>query len=325
MKNTFSTCLFILFHFSFFAQTTSNLGRATPFQIGLKGTIYKYDAPKRFKTLKEWRYKPEIEESTPIGYVYTQSLNISERLLEEPFPGVPKDIRSFAIIYKGAFEVPEEGLYIFALKSDDGSILWVDGKEVVNHDGIHQFHEARANRIHLSKGFHTMKVWYFQGIPNRMGLLLLMKNVKDTLPARPFDLSEYEKQFSSSIQLSETSKGLMTQMSDKILFDFNKYDIKSEAENWLTQIARYLFFNAQSKVTILGHTDNVGSADFNLKLSENRAKAVMEALRKLNVPETVQFEVKGMGKSSPIAPNDTEHNRALNRRVEIMFERGDNQ
>ena len=319
MKNTILTLFAFLFLSQNYAQKIEDLGSPKPFSIGLKGTIYKYTVPKFFKSGNEWDYKPEIEQTTPLGYVYTQSLNISERNLTVPFPGIPEDMKIFAIIYTGNFEIRDSGEYLFVLKSDDGSRLWIDGKEIINNDGMHKFTTKAAKPV-LSKGFHSIKVWYFQGFPDRMGLQLLMRHTKDTLPPKPFDLSTYEKEINDIIQSEKTDKGIKAKIEDKFLFDVNKYALKPEADEWILAMARLLIFNPQSKVIIEGHTDNIGSAAANKKLSENRAKAVMAALKKMNVPESIQFEVKGLGFSQPISPNDTEGGRALNRRVEVVIE-----
>ncbi len=320
MKNTTILGLLLFISVQSFAQKPDELGRPTPFSIGLKGTIYKYSTPKNYKSSKDWNYKPEIEKTTPIGYVYTQSLNITERELNVPFPGVPKGIETFAIIYNGNFEIRDSGEYFFVLKSDDGSRLWIDGKDVIDNDGIHQFKDLKTAKIILSKGFHAIKVWYFQGFPTRMGLQLLMKNMLDTLPPKPFDLAVYEKEINNIIQSEKTDKGLKARIGDKILFDVNKYELKPEADEWILAMARLLIFNAKSKVIVEGHTDNVGSAASNQKLSENRAKAVVTALKKMNVPESVQFDIKGYGLIQPTAPNNTEEGRSKNRRVEVLIE-----
>ena len=81
-----------------------------------------------------------------------------------------------------------------------------------------------------------------------------------------------------------------------------------------------MIFNPQSKVRIEGHTDNVGSAASNLILSENRAKAVVEALNQLKVPASVTFNAVGLGFKQPLTSNETEAGRAKNRRVEVFIE-----
>lgn len=307
------------------AQKTEDLGQTKPFLIGLKGTIYnlvlpKVDARKTNTGIPKVNYTPEIEQTTPIGYVYTQSLNISERDLNVPFPGVPEGKNKFAIIYTGNFEVKDAAEYQFGLKSDDGSRLWIDDKEVIDNDGIHQFNVPKTGNIVLSKGIHSIKVWYFQGLPMRMGLLLVMKKSTDSI-FRAFDLKPYEEEVKKSIGKQQDTTAIRTQVDNKVLFETGKAELKSASSDWLLSIARVLIFNPQSKVRIEGHTDNVGSAAPNQTLSENRAKAVAEALKKLGVPTSVSFDIKGLGFSKPLVANDTEDGRAKNRRVEVFIEK----
>ena len=199
MQLKMSRCLIVFVFFSSFstsnAQQMEDLGRTKPFLIGLKGTIYNFIFPKTKSgagIAQKVGYTPEIEKTEPIGFVYTQSLNISERNLKVPFPGVPLGKNVFAIIYTGHFEVQDSTEYAFGLKSDDGSRLWIDSTEVINNDGIHQFNVAKTGTIGLSKGFHSLKVWYFQGLADRMGLLLVMKKSTDSI-FRAFDLKHEEE------------------------------------------------------------------------------------------------------------------------------------
>jgi outer membrane protein OmpA-like peptidoglycan-associated protein len=307
------------------AQNTDDLGSTKPFLIGLKGTIYNYVLPimgGRYNTVSmdSVGYTKEIEKTPPIGYVYAQSLNISERELSVPFPGVPRGKNTFAIVYTGNFEVKDSAEYAFGLKSDDGSRLWIDGQQVINNDGIHQFNIAKTGSIGLSKGFHTIKVWYFQGLATRMGLLLVMKKSTEK-DFRLFDLKKYEAEIQKSIGNQQDTTTIRTLGDNKVLFETGKYELKTESSDWLMSIARILIFNPQAKVRIEGHTDNVGSAASNQTLSENRAKAVEDALKKLNVLPSVTFNIKGLGLTQPLAPNDSEEGRAKNRRVEVFIEK----
>jgi len=68
---------------------------------------------------------------------------------------------------------------------------------------------------------------------------------------------------------------------------------------------------------ITGHTDNMGSTDYNLELSQRRAEAVAAALRELNVPQTIR--TVGMGEDQPLQSNQTPDGRAANRRVSFEF------
>ena len=72
-----------------------------------------------------------------------------------------KDARAFGYQYEGFLNVPKDGLYSFLLEANDGAILYVDGKELINNDGGHQS-QALATKTGLKKGLHPIRVDYFQ-------------------------------------------------------------------------------------------------------------------------------------------------------------------
>ena len=74
------------------------------------------------------------------------------------FTAVNSLVETFAIIYTGNFEVKETDDYEFVLKSDDGSRLWIDEKEVINHDGLHQFKEQSKGWHLLLGGYHDCSI-----------------------------------------------------------------------------------------------------------------------------------------------------------------------
>ena len=102
-----------------------------------------------------------------------------------------------------------------------------------------------------------------------------------------------------------------------INFETGKSDIKAESQGTINQIAEMLKQNGDLKISIEGHTDNVGSDQSNQTLSENRAAAVMNAIIALGIDKS-RLSSKGWGASKPIADNRTEDGRAKNRRVEIV-------
>jgi outer membrane protein OmpA-like peptidoglycan-associated protein len=103
-----------------------------------------------------------------------------------------------------------------------------------------------------------------------------------------------------------------------IFFDFDKVDVKPESKPALDEIAKLLTDNPDLKVLIVGHTDNVGKFDYNIKLSERRAKAVVEALKRDYGVDGARLRPAGVGMMAPTATNDTEDGRAKNRRVELV-------
>ena len=109
-------------------------------------------------------------------------------------------------------------------------------------------------------------------------------------------------------------------ISSDVLFDSSSADLDEKAEEALDEAARRIESHESGPVTIIGHTDSVDSDDVNLKLSKERAEAVAEALADRLDAGAYQLSTDGKGESEPIASNDTEEGKALNRRVEIVLE-----
>lgn len=105
-------------------------------------------------------------------------------------------------------------------------------------------------------------------------------------------------------------------LPDGVTFDFGKADLKSQFYPALNNVARTLGEFNQTIVEVTGHTDSIGSEAVNQRLSEQRASAVSNYLIGQGLVRE-RFEVVGMGKRYPVASNDTDAGRALNRRVEI--------
>lgn len=101
-----------------------------------------------------------------------------------------------------------------------------------------------------------------------------------------------------------------------IFFDYNKYDVKPASQVELDKVVQLLIDNPSVKIQIAGHTDNIGNAADNLKLSENRAKAVIAYLSGKGI-DAKRLTFKGYGATQPIADNKTDEGRALNRRTEL--------
>jgi len=101
-----------------------------------------------------------------------------------------------------------------------------------------------------------------------------------------------------------------------VLFDLNKADIKPEAYPMLNEAVLIMKKNSDLKVQIDGHTDNTGTAAYNMTLSERRANTVMKYFADKGV-EAERLSVKGFGLTKPAASNDTKEGRAKNRRVEL--------
>jgi outer membrane protein OmpA-like peptidoglycan-associated protein len=125
-----------------------------------------------------------------------------------------------------------------------------------------------------------------------------------------------KEQLNNVLQTKETARGLIVNMSD-VLFDFNKFALKPEAREKLAKVSGILLAYPNLKLQVEGHTDNVGSDEYNQKLSEQRADGVRDYLVSQSVPNG-NISAQGFGKTQPIADNSTNSGRAQNRRVELV-------
>jgi outer membrane protein OmpA-like peptidoglycan-associated protein len=124
------------------------------------------------------------------------------------------------------------------------------------------------------------------------------------------------QQLNMILETRETARGLIVNIND-VLFDFNKFTLKPGAREKLAKVAGILLAYPGLKVQLEGHTDSVGSDEYNLKLSDERAGAVRGYLLAQGVP-TANLTAVGLGKASPVTSNETAAGRQQNRRVEMV-------
>jgi len=103
-----------------------------------------------------------------------------------------------------------------------------------------------------------------------------------------------------------------------IYFDTGKADLKPESEPALAEIVKMLKADASLKVYLVGHTDNVGQFAHNIKLSQDRAASVVNALVGKHGIAAARLTPFGAGPAAPVASNKTDEGRAKNRRVELV-------
>lgn len=126
----------------------------------------------------------------------------------------------------------------------------------------------------------------------------------------------------AELHAKQTDRGMVLTLGD-VLFDTGKATLKPGAQSTLDRLAMFLKQSPDSSVVIEGHTDSVGSEDYNLELSQRRAEAVRAALLGRNV-DAQRVAAIGKGKSEPVAGNDTAAGRQQNRRVEIVIQSASN-
>jgi outer membrane protein OmpA-like peptidoglycan-associated protein len=136
------------------------------------------------------------------------------------------------------------------------------------------------------------------------------ENDKATLRTR------LSQQLNSVLQTRDSARGLIVNMSD-VLFDSGKYTLKSGAREKLSKVAGILLAYPGLNIEVDGHTDNIGSDEFNQNLSDQRAESVRAYLVAQGVM-TGSVTAKGFGKTQPVGTNDTAEGRQINRRVELV-------
>ena len=129
--------------------------------------------------------------------------------------------------------------------------------------------------------------------------------------------SELLKQFNAVLQTQDTARGLIVNMSD-VLFDTGRYTLRPLAREKLAKVAGIIAGHPGLTLAVEGHTDSVGTDEYNQTLSENRGGAVRDFLVQQGMPAN-SLTATGMGETHPVASNDTATGRQQNRRVEIVI------
>ncbi|KCX13927.1 ompA family protein [Acinetobacter sp. 1264765] len=114
-----------------------------------------------------------------------------------------------------------------------------------------------------------------------------------------------------------TDEGWTLGLPERLLFDFNNAQLKQSHEAELVRLANQLNKYDLNKLKIVGHTDDVGDATYNQKLSEERAQSVANLFLTRGFKKE-NIYVIGRGSTQPYVPNTTNENRAINRRVAIV-------
>ena len=120
-----------------------------------------------------------------------------------------------------------------------------------------------------------------------------------------------------NLQLRQTESGVVVTLGD-VLFESGETQLRDEALESLVEVVDLLQSEPEKKIRIEGHTDSTGNAEANLRISQQRADEVLEALVSLGV-DADRITSAGMGQDFPIATNETEEGRAQNRRVDVIL------
>ena len=128
--------------------------------------------------------------------------------------------------------------------------------------------------------------------------------------------AQLRAQLNSILQTEDSARGLIVNLSD-VLFDTGSYTLKPGAREKLAKVSGILLAHPGLTLQIEGHTDSIGSDEFNQRLSEQRAGSVRDFIANQGV-SAASITSRGFGKTEPVASNETAEGRQRNRRVEIV-------
>jgi outer membrane protein OmpA-like peptidoglycan-associated protein len=125
------------------------------------------------------------------------------------------------------------------------------------------------------------------------------------------------EQLNIILETRESARGLIVNMSD-VLFRSGSFELLPGARERLAKVSGIVLAYPSLRLQVEGHTDSVGSDDYNQQLSEHRAESVRDYLVQQGISQQA-IEAHGFGKTEPIAGNDTPEGRQQNRRVELVL------
>lgn len=120
------------------------------------------------------------------------------------------------------------------------------------------------------------------------------------------------------MEIKSTDRNVVIEIPEHILFDFDSAVLRKEAYPALAQIAQSMMETKHATYRIQGHTDDRGTHEYNLRLSQKRADAVKKALVERFSVKTSLLKTEGFGETKPLVKNDSPEQRQKNRRVEIV-------
>lgn len=292
-------------------------GKTLYFSSKRKGGIGGYDIYKTELVKNKWSVplnigKPINTDGDDLFFVMEASGNVAYYSSDQKGSLGEKDI--FKITFTSTNKKKETGPRLAILKgaiSDEktGTLLESDIELIDNekHEVIAKFKSNSTTGKYLI----SLPSGKNYGINvNANGYLFQSENVN--LP----DSSAYQE-IIKNIKLKKLEVGTKIVLNN-IFFDYDKSTLKAESKSELDRLIKLLNENQLMKIEISGHTDNKGSAAYNQKLSESRAKTVVDYLIANGINQS-RLEFKGYGFTQPIFTNETETERQLNRRTEFKI------
>jgi outer membrane protein OmpA-like peptidoglycan-associated protein len=195
----------------------------------------------------------------------------------------------------------------------------IDDKTQLPLEASIEIVDNAKNEVIATFGSNSSTGRYLVSLPAGKNYGIAVKKENYLFHSENFDIPESAayKEITKNIALKNIAVGTKIILKN-IFFDFGKATLKPESTSELERLKKLLQDESSMKIEISGHTDNKGSAEYNQKLSENRAKSVVDFLIKAGINKE-RLTYVGYGKEQPIASNDKEEGRQQNRRTEFKI------
>ncbi len=292
-------------------------GKTLYFSSKRKGGIGGYDIYKTELVKNKWSApknigKPINTEGDDLFFVMEANGIIAYYSSDQKGTIGAKDI--FKITFNSTNKRKESGPKLALLKgviSDEKTKLPLEANiELVDNEKHEVIAKFKSNSV-SGKYLISLPSGKNYGI-NVIAIGYLFQSENVTLP----DSAVYQE-ITKNVSLKKLEIGTKIVLNN-IFFDYDKSTIKAESKSELERLTKLLTENPDLKIEISGHTDNVGSSSYNQKLSESRAKTVVDFLISQGINQD-RLVYKGYGLDQPIANNDSEEGRQLNRRTEFKI------
>ncbi|WP_350286623.1 OmpA family protein [uncultured Croceitalea sp.] len=289
-------------------------------------------AKKKFKQLNPDLYFGEEVGQTYVGhmrkavYLPLGKLSFADRVVKAYHPQLMTQQKNNVLgepdVIKG-FDVEDiTGIHSLGLGGNltiqftDNALTNVNGPDLY----IFEIGQIEPTNLEISKDGKTwIKVGKIDGGVSEVDIAPFVKQGELFYYVRLTDLKMDSGLPGADVDaIAAIGAALRLNLDSKVLFETGKSELKPEGIAALKELAEGISVLKNGNVIVEGHTDDVGSAESNQRLSLARAKSVSGELRKLLPSSNFQWREKGLGESKPLVENKNDENRAKNRRVEVL-------
>ena len=226
------------------------------------------------------------------------------------------------------FDLVEDEVYSVATDEEGEKIsTYTDSYVYTGNEPRLQMAFAAPDKATTSLGLFLPGAKYTSSVPIIDGDV---PPPRDEYERRPFDitrvkdapvftLESFTSELSGAVETLTSTEVVQVTLGADVLFKVDEDTLTQDASAVVKEAAKHLNSREPGTIDIVGHTDDVASADYNQKLSERRAKAVAVELEKHVSGTDFPMETSGKGKTEPFVPNSNDANRALNRRVTLTL------